>query len=295
MPAATVEMPVPNATTEVGLPGSVVRARIEPEKLDPFRTLASITSEIARGRSARSEPSMPLNLCKSVPLMSYTARMALGVSVRAASEPAPARPVLSATMPAPVLVSTNSSASPTGAELNRVIRNAAVDAPNTSWMIGSCMLWTDVPEPNAARRNVSFPSPMRAANSRADHRPDPRALRESDELFLSDLLQPWRREQHSPRDDAAPRDVHRRPQLALGSDDFQRVVDAVGEAVDAAPRLDAHHLADLRRNRCHVAAARGADLREPHLVRLLDSLGLGANFAALELALKLAGASGSSR
>ena len=93
MPAATVEIPVPNATTEVGLPGSVVRARIEPLKLEPFSTLASITSEMARGRSARSEPSIPRNRWRSVPLMSYTARMALGVNVRAASEPAAARAV----------------------------------------------------------------------------------------------------------------------------------------------------------------------------------------------------------
>ena len=64
--------------------------------------------------------------------MSYTARIDLGTSVRAVSEPAAALAVRSAVMPAPVLVSTNSSASPTGALENRVIRNAAVLAPNTS-------------------------------------------------------------------------------------------------------------------------------------------------------------------
>ena len=126
---------MPNATTEVGLPGSVVRARIEPLKLVPLITFASTTSLMARGRSARRpELSSPLNLCKSV-LVDVVdgAHHPSGVNVRADSEPAAARAVRSAVMPAPVLVSTNSSASPTGAELaNRVIRNAAVLAPNTS-------------------------------------------------------------------------------------------------------------------------------------------------------------------
>ena len=126
MAAASEAIPLPNVTSALGLVGSVVRARIEPLKLVPFSTLASMTSLMARGRSARSELSKPRNRCNAVLLMSYTARMALGVSVRAVSEPAATRAVRSAVMPAPVLVSTNSSASPTGAELNRVIRNAAV-------------------------------------------------------------------------------------------------------------------------------------------------------------------------
>ena len=132
MAAASEAIPLPNVTSAVGSVGLVVRARIEPLKSVPFSTFASITSLMARGRSARSELSRPRNRCNAVLLMSYTARIDLGVSVRAVSEPAAALAVRSAVMPAPVLVSTSSSASPTGALENRVIRNAAVLAPNTS-------------------------------------------------------------------------------------------------------------------------------------------------------------------
>ena len=150
------------------------------------------------------------------------------------------------------------------------------------------MLMTLDPLPNAARRNVSLPSPMRSASSRPTiARTFAPSARRGD-LLLPNLVQPRRCQQHPPRDDAAPRDVHRLPQFALGADDFEVVVDAVREPVDRAAGLDAHHLADLLGHRRHVAAARAADVRQAQLVRLLDGLGLG-GLRRAELGFEFAG------
>ena len=113
-------------------------------------------------------------------------------------------------------------------------------------MTGSCIDMTVEPWPNAARRNVSFPSPILSANSfpmiARTFAPSASAARCSCRISCSRLGL----HEHRPRNDAAVGDPERLAHLALGAYRLDVVLNAVEEPAQLAPGLDAHELAELR-------------------------------------------------